>query len=57
MFASATDIKRVLLPESLEVYPIKDFGALEVGSHRSCHTEKGQEECGNFKVAVIWKKT
>lgn len=57
MFASATDIKRVLLKETLEVYPIKDYGAVELGAHRFCHTENDKEECGNFKFAMIWKKT
>lgn len=56
MFASATDIKRVLLKETLEVYPIKDYGAVEIGAHRFCHTENDKEECGNFKFAMIWKK-
>ena len=63
MFASASDIKRVLLKETLEVYPIKDYGAVEIGSHRFCHTENGngaspaRTECGNFKFAMVWKKT
>ncbi len=57
MFESASDIKRVLLKETLEVYPIKDYGAIEIGAHRFCHTENGKDECGNFKFAMVWKKT
>src|SRR3954464_6531987 len=37
MFASATDIRRELLQETFEVYPIKNYGAVELGTHRFCH--------------------
>lgn len=57
MFATATDIRRELVQGSLEVYPIKDYGAIEIGSHRFCHTENGKEECGTFKFVQIWRKT
>ncbi len=56
MFASMPDIHRELLPGSLKIYPIKDFGAIEVGTHRFCHKEQGKDECGEFPFVMIWKK-
>ena len=56
MFASMPDIRRELLPGSLKIYPIKDFGAIEVGTHRFCHKEQGKDECGEFPFVMIWKK-
>jgi ketosteroid isomerase-like protein len=57
MLESAPDIRRDLVKNSLEVYPIKNYGAIEIGSHRFCHTENGKEECGNFKFVMTWRKT
>ena len=51
-----TGLRRELDRSSLEVYSIKDFGALEVGVHKFCHTENGKEDCGTFKFIHIWKK-
>jgi len=50
------DLKRELIPGSLEVYPVKDFGAMQIGEHRFCHTENGKPDCGIFKFVHIWKK-
>ena len=57
MFASAPDIRRDLEPGSLEVYPIKDYGAMEIGRHRFCHKENGKDDCGTFGFAMVWRKT
>jgi hypothetical protein len=37
-------VRRELVEGSLRVYPISDYGALEVGEHRFFLTHKGQEE-------------
>jgi Domain of unknown function (DUF4440) len=50
------DLKRELIAGSLEVYPVKDFGAMQIGEHRFCHTENGRPDCGTFKFVHIWKK-
>jgi ketosteroid isomerase-like protein len=50
-------LKRELLNETLEVYPIPGYGAMEIGMHRFCHIENGKEDCGTFKFLHIWKKT
>ena len=50
-------LRRELVPGSLEVYPIKDYGAIEIGSHKFCHLENGKQDCGTFKFVHVWKKT
>jgi ketosteroid isomerase-like protein len=57
MFASVPDIRRDLVKGSLEVYPIKDYGAMEIGQHRFCHKENGKDDCGTFGFAMVWRKT
>src|SRR6266850_2130731 len=56
MFASTPDIRRDLEPGSLEVYPIKDYGAMEIGRHRFCHKENGKDDCGTFKFVMVWRR-
>jgi hypothetical protein len=56
MFEQGSRIRRELVKGSLEVYPIKDYGAIEVGVHKFCHDENGKEECGSFKFVHIWRK-
>lgn len=52
-----TKVRRELVKGSLEVFPIKDFGAVQIGSHRFYYTEKGDEEKldGTFRFVHIWK--
>jgi hypothetical protein len=49
-------LTRKLVPGSLEVYPIKDYGAIETGQHTFTHMENGQEMTGTFKFLHIWQK-
>lgn len=56
LFAKNDGIRRYLLLDSVEVYPIPRYGAIEVGTHRFCHVEEGREVCGNFKFLQVWKK-
>ncbi|MBX2963093.1 MAG: nuclear transport factor 2 family protein [Cyclobacteriaceae bacterium] len=46
---------RTLIPGSMEVYPIGDYGAVQIAAHRFCHMENGKEDCGTFKFVHIWK--
>jgi hypothetical protein len=50
-----SDLKRFLLKQSFEVYPIPGYGAMEYGEHRFCHTENGKEQCAVFKFMHVWK--
>lgn len=56
VFAHNADIHRELVPGSLEVYPIKKYGAIQVGAHRFCHTENGRLDCGTFKFVMVWQR-
>lgn len=57
MFRQSALIRRTLIPGSLEVYPVKGYGAIEVGRHRFCHVEGGKEECGTFAFVHVWRRT
>jgi hypothetical protein len=50
-----TDLRRDLLPESLEVYPMPGFGAIEMGTHRFTHTENGKQIVGIMKFVHVWQ--
>jgi ketosteroid isomerase-like protein len=56
LFTNVPDIKRDLVKGSLEVYPVKDYGAIEIGTHRFCHIENDKEECGLFRFVHVWRK-
>ncbi|OLY94334.1 protein of unknown function [Cnuella takakiae] len=56
LFDQNNGLRRTLIPGSLEVYPIKDYGAIEIGMHRYCHSENGKDDCGTFKFVHIWQK-
>lgn len=50
--------KRVLVPGTVEVYPVKDYGAIQSGVHQFCRLENGVlTHCGTFKFVHIWKHT
>lgn len=55
MFAQANHIRRVLDAASVDIRPIKGFGALEIGSHRFCHVENSDEICGDFRFVHLWR--
>ena len=42
-FKNENKLSRVLVKESLEVHPLKDYGAIETGSHQFRHFENGKE--------------
>ena len=56
MFRNENKLTRQLVKGSLEVHPIKNFGAIEIGIHQFRHMENGKEEIGTFKFVMIWKK-
>lgn len=47
---------RTLLKETMEVYPVPGFGAMQYAKHRFCHEENGQMDCSDFKFLHIWQK-
>ncbi|MBO9154441.1 nuclear transport factor 2 family protein [Chitinophaga sp. GCM10012297] len=50
-------VRRELVPGSMEVHPIKDFGAIQLGAHRFYYTPKGGKETldGTFRFVHVWK--
>jgi hypothetical protein len=52
--------QRELVPGTLKVWPIKDFGALERGEHRFCHFKPGgvTHPCeGQAEFTILWRRT
>jgi len=54
-FGNENRLTRELVKESLEVHPLKNYGAIEIGTHQFRHMEKGKEEIGTFKFLMIWQ--
>lgn len=57
MFKNENKLTRRLVPGSLDVHPIKGYGAIQTGQHIFRHFENGKEETGTFKFMMIWKLT
>lgn len=49
-------LKREVLKESIQVYPIPGYGALQIGAHTFCHRENNKQDCGTFQFVQIWQK-
>jgi len=54
MFRQPSTIRRELVPGSLEVYPIKNYGAIEVGSHRSATTRSTTPILTGLRLWLNW---
>jgi len=57
MCARGNHIRRELIKSTLEIYPLKNYGAVEIGVHRFYHTNKGQQEkiSGTYKFIHVWQ--
>ena len=55
-FKNENKLSRELVKGSLEVHPIKDYGAIQIGRHQFKHIENGKLETGTFKFLMIWQK-
>jgi len=49
-------LTRKLVSGSMEVYPIKGYGAIQTGKHIFSHTENGKYQEGTYKFMQIWQK-
>ena len=56
LFGRNVSIRRNLVPGTLRVLPIRNFGAIELGTHQFCHTENGKLDCGSFEFVQLWKR-
>lgn len=52
-------LRRELVQGSMEVRPIRDYGAVQTGEHRFYLTQKGQKEAldGVCKFVMLWRKS
>lgn len=53
-------VKRALVPGTLEVHPLKGYGAVEIGTHTFCQTD-GKGNCtspaGPARFVQLWQQT
>lgn len=50
-------VTRQLIPGSIEVYPIKDFGAIELGQHKFFNNQEPDAPQHISRFMMFWKKT
>jgi len=50
-------VTRVLVPGSIEVYPIAGFGAVEIGLHRFINHQENDNLSKPDKFICVWKQT
>ena len=50
-------LRRELVEESHEVYPMGKEGAIQKGQHTFCHMENGEMDCGTFEFVHVWRRT
>ena len=55
--AQENRLTRTLVPDSVEVYPVPGFGAIQKGRHTFCHLEDGKQDCGTFEFVHLWRET
>jgi len=48
-------ITRTLIEGSIEVYPIKDYGAIEIGYHKFYNNQEPNAKSKPSKFIVVWK--
>jgi ketosteroid isomerase-like protein len=48
-------VERTLLPDTLEVYPLKGYGAVEIGVHRFHHPGRLQDGMGDARFVTLWQ--
>ena len=48
-------VQRTLLPDTLEVYPLKGYGAVEIGIHRFHHPGHPEDGMGDAKFVTLWQ--
>ena len=56
LFDQSPDITRTLVPGTLEVYPVKNYGAMHIATQRFCHVENGRNDCGNSRFVMVWQQ-
>lgn len=50
-------LKRTLTVESMKVFPLPEFGAIQVGEHQFCHLSNDVLDCGVFGFTHVWQRS
>lgn len=54
-------VRRELIPDTLEVYPLAGYGAVEIGSHRFCDARRFEvcdpQRSGDADFIMLWQET
>jgi hypothetical protein len=48
-------VERTLILDTLEVYPLKGYGAVEIGVHRFHHPGQPEDSVGDAKFVTLWQ--
>jgi ketosteroid isomerase-like protein len=48
-------VERTLIFDTLEVYPLKGYGAVEIGVHRFHHLGQPEDAVGDAKFVTLWQ--
>jgi len=48
-------VERTIVPGSMEVYPLKGYGAVEIGVHRFRHPGHAEDGGGEAKFVTLWQ--
>jgi len=48
-------VTRELVPATLEVYPLKGYGAVEMGAHRFHHPGQANDDTGEARFVMLWR--
>ncbi len=49
-------VTRIIIQGSMEVYPINNYGAIEIGFHRFYNNQEPNAESKPSKFIIVWKK-
>ena len=55
LFATNANVKRELIPASVQVYAIPGFGAVELGDHKFTNVENGQAHSTVYHFIHAWQ--
>jgi len=55
MFDQSNGVKRELISNSIEVYPINNYGAIEISENRFCRAGEGSNDCGTVSIIMLWQ--
>jgi len=48
-------VQRDLVADTLEVYPLKNYGAVEIGTHQFHQPKRPKEGVGDAKFVMLWQ--